>query len=461
MPADRDLTTGPVAGRLFSMSWPMVLGIGATMSVPIADSFFLGRLGAAELAAISFTAPVVLTLMSLAIGLGAGTASVVSRAVGEGDMKRVRRVATDAALLALAAITVVAVGGWLVVEPLFAALGAEGRTLALVVEYMEIWFIGLPPLATMMVASNLLRANGDAKSVSLVMIGAALLNLALDPVLIFGWSALPLLPADGLGIAGAAWATLVSRSLMVVAALWLVVVRDRLVTTTLPGLAALWRSWREVGRIALPSALGNATNPLGITVVTAVLATYGDDVVAGFGTAVRIETFVAIPMLAMSSAIGPIAGQNFGRGLHGRVRGAHRASFLFSFAYALAAALVLWFAAPWVAALFTPEAAIREVIVAYLRIVPVTLAGFGVAVVAAGGMNAVGEPLRGLAIYALRTVALYVPLATLAAGLGPPAWVFAAIAVANVAAGLAISWWALRHLGVRAGVAPVPGGASA
>ena len=71
MATDRDLTTGSVPGRLYQMSWPMVVGIAATMSVPLADAYFLGQLGTRELAAISYTAPVVLTLMSLAIGLGA------------------------------------------------------------------------------------------------------------------------------------------------------------------------------------------------------------------------------------------------------------------------------------------------------------------------------------------------------------------------------------------------------
>ena len=439
MATDRDLTTGSVPGRLYQMSWPMVVGIAATMSVPLADAYFLGQLGTRELAAISYTAPVVLTLMSLAIGLGSGTASVVSRAVGEGDGEKVKRVATDAVLLSFAIVSVLSVAGWLLTRPIFSALGASGRTLDLVVDYMEVWFVGLPPLSIMMVASNLLRANGDAKSVSLIMIGAAAFNLALDPVLIFGWG-----PVPALGVAGAAWATLVSRVLLIGFAAWLIVVRDRLVTTTLPDRRTLWRSWREVGRIALPSSLGNAVNPLGITVVTGVLASYGDDVVAGFGTATRIESFVAIPMLAMSSAIGPIAGQNFGRGLHGRVRTAHRSSYAFSFGYALLAAAILWFAAPGIAGLFTADVAIVDVIVLYLRIVPATLMGFGVTVVAAGGMNAVGAPLRGLAVYAVRTVMLYVPLAFVAARLGPPVWVFAAIALANLLAGLFVWWWSLR-----------------
>ena len=439
MTTERDMTAGSVRARLFEMSWPMVIGIAATMSVPIADSYFLGQLGSQELAAISYTAPVVLTLMSLAIGLGSGTASVVSRAVGEGDGDKVKRVATDSVLLSLFVVTLLAIAGWLLVRPLFGLLGASGETLDLVVTYMEIWFVGLPPLAIMMVASNLLRANGDAKSVSVIMIGAAALNLALDPLLIFGWG-----PVPQLGIAGAAWATLISRTLMILAAAWLIVVRDRLVTTTLPDWPTLWRSWREVGRIALPSSLGNATNPIGITVVTGLLAGYGDDVVAGFGTATRIESFVAIPMLAMSSAIGPIAGQNFGAGERGRVRAAHRTSYAFSLGYALAAAAILWFAAPAIAALFTEDGRIVEVITLYLRIVPVTLMGFGVTVVAAGGMNAVGAPMRGLAVYAIRTVALYVPLAFVAARLGPPVYVFGAIAAANVLAGLAIWWWSLR-----------------
>ena len=128
------------------------------------------------------------------------------------------------------------------------------------------------------------------------------------------------------------------------------------------------------------------------------------------------------------------------------MRAAHRTSYLFSFAYSMAAAAVLWFTAPWLARLFTQDPLIVQVIVLYLRVVPVTLVGFGVVVVAAGGLNAIGQPLLGLGVYAVRTVVLYVPLAFAAAQIGAPLAVFVAIALANVLSGAAVWWWSLRHL---------------
>ena len=423
----------------------MTIGIMATMSAPIADAYFLGQLGTRELAAISFTFPVVLTLMSLSIGLGAGTASVVSRAIGRvktGDIEEsdVRRVSTDAVVLSGIVVTVVAILGWFLSRPVFALLGAEGETLDMVTAYMKIWFIGLPPLGLMMVASNLLRSNGDAKSVSLVMILSAVVNVALDPLFIFGWGAVP-----ALGVEGAAWATVVARFGAIGVAAWLVVVRDRLVSTSIGRVSKMLRSWGEIARIALPSAFGNAVNPLGITAVTALLATYGEATVAGFGTATRIETFACIPMLALSAAIGPVAGQNFGAGERERVRCAHRDAYVFDAAWSLAMAVALWFSARALAGLFTSDEEVIGIIVTYLRIVPITLAGYGLVVVCAGGLNAIGEPWLGLAVYALRTVLLYVPLAWLAAQFGPVEWVFWGIAAANAVTAVAVAWWSLRY----------------
>ncbi|MEN0041783.1 MAG: MATE family efflux transporter [Pseudomonadota bacterium] len=437
----RDLTTGPVRGRLWQLGGPMVLGIAAVMAVPLADSYFLGQLGTEPLAAISYTFPVVLTLTSLAIGIGAGTSSVVSRAIGNGDDERAKRVSTDAMALAILLVVILSTIGYFTISPLFSLLGASGEVLEMIVAYMQIWYLTLPVLSIMMVANNLLRSNGDARTASTLMIGIALINAALNPVFIFGWN---FIPAGG--IEGAAWASFVARMFAGVLGMWAVAYRDRLLTLSFPSVAEVWESWKDVGKVAVPAGIGNAVNPFGITIVTAILAAYGDDVVAGFGVATRIESFVCIPMLALSAAIGPVAGQNYGASECERVRKAHVLSYQFSAVWSLAMAVLLWFTGPWLATLFSDEQSVIDTITTYLQIVPITLAGYGVAVVAAGGLNSIGKPVYGLGVYLIRTAALYVPLAWFASTMFEPWGVFAAIAVANVIGGVAIVWWSLKTL---------------
>ena len=437
----RDLTTGPVRGHLAALAGPMMLGIVAAMSVALVDAFFVGRLGTTELAAISFTFPVTFAVQALSIGLGAGTASVVSRAIGEGDIDEVRRLSTDSLVLAVLLVIGIAVLGWLTVEPLFRLLGASDDVMVHIVAYMKVWYVGMPFLVVPMVANNIIRANGDAVVPSAIMIAASVINAGLDPLLIFGLWGLP-----ELGVAGAAWASVIARAATLVLSLAVVIFRERLLDLTIPPLNTLIASWRRILSIGLPASIGSAINPVCITVLTAIIASYSTAAVAGFGVATRIEAFAAIPMLAISSAIGPIAGQNWGRGERARVQSALRQSYAFCIAWGLVAAAILLVFGDAITSIFTDDGAAGAVSNAYLAIVPVSFAGYGIVTIAAGCYNALGKPLTGLGYYLVRSAALYVPLSWIASLFFPSWGVFVAIAVSNVAAGALVAFHSLRWL---------------
>ena len=437
--ADRDLTAGPVRGHLARLGLPMVLGIVGVLSISLADAYFLGRLGTDELAAISYTFPVVLTLQSLGIGLSAGASSVASRAIGGGETDEAKRLATDAIVLAVLLIAALTAAGLLVVRPLFAALGAEGAVLDAVVRYMRVWFFGLPFLVVPMVANGLIRANGDSVAPSAIMVFGALINVALDPLFIFGAG-----PVPALGVEGAAWASLIARAVTFVAAMAVLVFRERLLTAAIPTADALLASWRRVLAVGAPAAVSTSVNPLAITAVTAFLASFGDETVAAFGVATRIESLASVPMLALSSAIGPVAGQNWGRGEVGRTVTAMRLSFRFSCGWSVVIAGAFWLAAPPVAGLFTDDAGVAGQVATYLRITGLSLAGYGIVVTASAAFNATGRAFQGLGMTSLRSAGLYAPLAGLGVVMGDPVLAFAGIAAANVLSGGIVWGWAMR-----------------
>lgn len=438
---DRDLTSGPVAANLLRLAGPMLFGIAAVISVQLVDTYFVGRLGTDALAALSFSFPVALTLTSLSIGLAAGAASVVSRAVGEGEQDRLHRRATDALLLASVIAVLMAGAGILLVRPLFQLLGAEGDVLELVVAYMRIWFVSLPFVVVPMVANAMVRACGDAFWPSFIMIAASVVNAAVTPVLIFG-----VCPVPELGIEGAALGTLVARALSLLMALYLVLKRDRIVEARVPEARPFLRSAREVLRIGLPAAIGNASNPAGIAVATALIAVLGSQVVAGFGVATRLEAFAILPMLALSSAIGPMAGQNWGAGEIGRVRRALGIAFAICAAWSLLLAGLFALFGETIAGWFASEAAVAEEAARYLHIVPISLWGYGVAIVAAGGYNGIGKSLTGLAYSLTRIAVFYVPMVWVASRIDGSETVYTAIAVANGLGGIAIAWHSLSWL---------------
>ncbi len=444
MPSNaRDLTEGSVRLHLARLGLPMVLGVLAVLSISLADTYFVGQLGTDELAALSFTFPVVLTISSLSIGLSAGASSVVSRAIGSSDAKNSRRLASDSLLLALIVVAAACLLGFATVRPLFGLLGASGRVLDIVVEYMEIWYLGMPFLVVPMVGGGLLRANGDSLSPSLVMVFAAVVNVVIDPAFIYGWSFIP-----ELGVAGAGWASLVARAATLVATMWLLVIREDMITFEIPAWIHLKRSFGKLLAVGVPAAGSNMISPICIAIVTAVLASFGKDTVAAFGVATRVESFAAIPMLALSAAIGPIAGQNWGSALTDRTKLAMRTAFAFCLVYSFLVFAVFMVAAEPIIGIFSDDPEVRSLGGMYLRIVGGTLGGYGVIITASAAYNAIGQATRGLGFTILRSAVLYLPLASASLMFGVVWVAFAGIAAANVIGGLAVLWLAFRWLPV-------------
>ncbi|SIT90339.1 putative efflux protein, MATE family [Yoonia rosea] len=437
----RDLTAGPTWQKLLQLAGPMVFGIIAVISVSLIDTYYVGQLGTQELTALSFTFPVTLTVSSLAIGLGAGASSVVSRAVGAGARDDAKRLATDSLVLALILVVAVAIIGFFLINPLFTLLGATGETLALIGRYMRIWFLAIPLLVVPIVANSIVRAVGDTFWPSVVMVSSALTNIAITPVFIFGLG-----PVPAFGIEGAAIGTLVAWLVTVFGAFALVALREEMLDLTWPAFSVLANSWKRVLAVGLPASLGNAVNPIGIAVVTSFIAAFGDVVVAGFGVATRIESLAVIPMLALSSAIGPFAGQNWGAGKCGRVAEALRFSYMVCAVWAGVLGVFFWFAAEPIIGVFSQDAEVIGAATTYLTIVPLSIWGYGVVIISAGAFNALGRSHYGLGLYLVRTAVLYVPLSFVAAQFASSDAVFYAIAAANVLAGIAVGGFALYWL---------------
>ena len=430
----RDLTSGPVWLNLVRLAGPMLFGIAAVMSVQLVDTYFVGQLGTAPLAALSFSFPVALTLASLSIGLSAGAASVVSRAFGRGHRRRTRRLATDSLMLTIAVMVPLTVAGLLTLEPVLRILGAEGDILDMATAYMRIWYLSLPFLVVTMVSNAMVRASGDAFSPSTIMITSAVLNVVVTPVLVFGAGPIP-----ALGIEGAALGTLVARVIGACCALYLVMWRDRLVGSLRKGLGRFFKSAGQVLGIGLPAAIGNASNPLGIAVATAVIAVFGAETVAAFGVATRLEAFAILPMLALSASIGPMVGQNWGGDRVDRVERALKTAYALSAGWSVLLAALFWLLGRPIAGAFASEPSVADEAARYLWIVPVSLWGYGIAIIAAGAYNALGKPLIGLSYSLTRTAVFYVPLVWLGSRLDGSTMVYGAIGLANALAGVLVA----------------------
>ncbi|MGR3469193.1 MAG: MATE family efflux transporter [Shimia sp.] len=421
----RSLTDGPVWRALAVMSAPMSLGILAVLSVGIADAIFLARYSDAALAAVGFIYPVTTAITSLSIGLSAGANAAISQGIGAGDNAECRR-ALHAAGLGTALAVLAALAVWLAYPYLFAALGAQDAPMEAVRAYMPVWALSFPFLVLMMLLNAVFRAHGHGGLSAVIMVAAAVVNIALDPLLIFGLWVFP-----ELGAAGAAWATLIGRVLAMGTALWIALQRGYIAVGKTP-MKNLGQSARELARVGAPAAFSNAINPAGMAAVTAAVATVGAEAVAGFGAATRVQAIVIVPMLALSAGIGPVVGQNWGAEEWARAKRSLTWALGICLSYGLLVGALLLLLARPIAGLLTGGGAGTDQAALYLRFVGLSLFGYGFVVVANAAMNARSKAQWSMGLSLARIFAVYLPGAWLGV------WVlgYSGILIAAVAANL-------------------------
>ncbi len=419
----------------------MVWGLFSVIAFNLADTYFIGQLGANELAAISFTTPIVLVITSLAIGLGTGTSSILARTIGQGDRDRLRRIATDSLILTALVSVLLMWIGLKSIESLFSVMGAEPAVLVLIHEYMGIWYLGLPFLVLPMVGNSSLRAQGNTLFPSLIMFIAALVNVILDPILIFG-----LFGAPRLEMQGAAIATVLARMVTLIAALWMLGVKEKLLVFAVPGRQQLWQSWVAIFHVGLPAAGTNVVVPLGMAVVTALMASFGANAVAALGVATRIEAFSIIFLFALASSLGPFVGQNAGAGKRARVIRVVQGANIMALVWGLFIAAILFFISEPVVKLFSENESVIAMAKSYLIIISISYGFQGMLMVNSSTFNALGKPLPSTLLSLGRMFLLYVPMALVAKTYWGTQGIFIVAALANVISGVVAFAWAKSAL---------------
>lgn len=431
------LTEGPVGRHLVAMTVPMLFGISTMMLQSFIDMWFIGRVGDDSLAALSFAFPVIMVVTSLAIGLGAGTSSVVARAIGANDHSRAQRLATDSLFLSFCITVGISLIAFFTTASLFRLLGAPEDMIPLIRGYMNILYFAVPFLVVSMVGMTSMRATGDTRLPSMLMIIGSILNLMLDPILIFGIGPIP-----AMGLEGAAWAGLLSRGGIFFAVMYYLKVRSDLLTFNKPGGKELITSWRDVLHVGIPAAGTNAIIPIATGVVTAMLARYGPEAVAGFGVASRIESVVLVMFYALSAVIGPFVGQNISAGKVDRIYQALRLCALFCMASGLIIMVLLALAGDWLPSLFSDNAMVTDVTKMFLFVVPVSYGTYGMVMIMNAAFNGMGKPMPAVAISVGRMVVIYLPLAFLLENVFGIVGIFGAYMVANIITGIISYQWA-------------------
>lgn len=411
------------------MSLTASVGLMAIFIVDFVDLIFISMLGKTELAAaVGYAGAILFFTTSFGIGLSIAAGALVARALGAGDAELARERTTHALTYGAVFGVIFSILVWVSLRPLVALLGATGETAAFAVHFLQIVVPSVPFLMLGMMGAAILRAHGDARRAMMATIVGGLVNAVLDPILIFGLD---------LELTGAALASFAARvAIAVMAMLPLVRIYGGIAR---PRMAGMMRDLSPVMAIAFPAILAQIATPVGQAYVTRVMAGYGEEAVAGMAIVGRMTPVAFGVVFALSGAVGPIIGQNYGAGDLDRVRRGFNASVLFVALVIVTVSTFLFaFRAP-IADLFEATGTTRDLI--YLFCGPLSLMFFfpGVLFVANAAFNNMGQPFLSTLTNWGRNALALIPLVWLGALLFDARGVLIGQAMAGITFGI-IAW---------------------
>lgn len=440
-----------VEGNLFRHITVMTLtasaGLMGIFAVDLMNMVFISWLQDPEVtAAVGYAGAILFFTTAFGIGLSIAVSALVARAVGMRDLALARQKATHGLILGIAIGVVFSAVVWVFLPQIVALLGARGRTADWAVHFLAIVTPAQPLLMIGMIGGAILRSHGDARRAMVATIAGALVNAAIDPVLIFTLD---------LGLTGAAIASVISR--LVIAAMALIPIITHYGGFDRPSWAGVRADMGAVFGIAGPAILTQLATPLGQAIVTRMVAGFGEAAVAGMAISGRLTPVALGVIFALPGAVGPIIGQNYGAGRMDRVRRAFWDAILFAaIVVGISAAILFVLRAP-IADLFHAEGLTRDLL--YLFCGPLCLLFFfnGAIFVANAACNNLGAPLMSTLINWGRHTLGTVPFALWLGGYAGAEGVLMGQALGGVVFGLLAVWVALRAMERAAAVAPSAG----
>jgi putative MATE family efflux protein len=411
------------------------------------DTFWVGRLGADAVAAVSLSFPILFFMISAGGGMSIAGAILVSQTFGARDEEATDHAAGQTLLVVGTISALLSLAGFVLSEPLIGFFGPEAAVERMAVDYLRVSFMGLLAVFIYFVFQSLLRGVGDVKTPMVVVAGTVVLNFFLDPLLILGWGPIP-----SFGVAGAAWATIGAQGLAGLVGLVILFSGRYGLHLRLRHMAPDRTLVLKILRLGIPSSIEQSTRALGIAVMMLLVASFGTTVIASYGIGSRVLSFVIIPAMGLSMATSTVVGQNVGARHDERAGEAARLGMLAGFVGLSAAGAVLWILAEPIVRAFVPgEPAVIEIGAHFLRIMSPAFGFFGVQMVMSGALAGAGNTIAAMSLSILSFWILRFPVAWVLAVPGElgPDGIFWSFPISNIMAGVVAVGWFLRGTWIR------------
>lgn len=306
---ERDFTTTSLGKAIFILSVPMVLEMIMESVFAVVDIFFVSKLGANAVATVGITESVMTIIYAIGGGLSTATTALVARRIGEKDPRKAGTAAFQAILLAFLVSTLISLPGMLYARSFLRLMGATEEMISEGFLYPAIMFGSSGIVMLLFIINAVFRSSGDAAVSMRVMWLANIINLVLDPILIFGLGPIP-----AMGIMGAAIATAIGRSIAVVYQFYLLFQSHHRIHLTLSSIKFQPRTMASLLKVSVGGILQNMISTSSWIILVRIIAVSGAAALAGYTIAIRIVLFALLPAWGISNAAATLVGQNLGAG---------------------------------------------------------------------------------------------------------------------------------------------------
>ncbi len=429
----------PIGSLLAKLSIPAMAGMIVNSLYNLVDTIFVGQaVGPMAIAGLSIAFPIQTIMAAVAMTFGTGSASIISRRLGERRDEDAALAAGNALVAVLVLSLAVMIIGHMFLDPILKLFGAAPEVLPYAREYVGTILYGSVFLSMAMGSNGIIRAEGQARVAMTVMITSAGLNIVLDPILIY------LIP---LGIRGAALATVISQGAACILVLWFFISKK----STLPLNRASFRPniavLRETVLLGLPAFARQTGTSLTMLTANNMLNIYGGALaVAAYGMILRLVMFVFMPIFGVVQGFQPIAGYNYGAKQFDRVRELIRLSFKVTVLMGTGAFVVIQLFPRLILSMFTQDAQLLDIAEPALRRVFLTVPLVGIQVVGATFFQAIGKSVPSLLLTLSRQFIFLIPFLLLLAPIFGLPGIWSSFPLADVVSTLLTSIWMIHEL---------------
>jgi len=434
----RDLTEGTISRHIFFLATPVIFSNLFQSFFNIVDMFWVGKLGPSALAAVAMSGSIMMVLMFVLMGVGMGTIALVARYTGAKQEHAADNAAMQSLILGTVMAIILSIIGYFLTVPLLKLLGAEPEVLFLGTGYLQVIFMGVIVVFYMFLVSAIFQGAGDTLTPMFILGSVTLVNIILDPLMIFGVG-----PFPEMGVVGAAWSTVISEGLGSLIALGLIFKGFSRVHVRLSEFKVDPSTILKILEIGIPASAQMSLRGFMMVFLMAFVAGFGTMAVAAYGVGLRLNMIVLMPGFGFAAAAATLVGQNLGAKAPKRAsQSAWTATWYYMIFMSIMTLLFLIFA-PQLISVFNKVPEVVEIGTVFLRIISISFIFTALGLVLGRAMSGAGDTLPPLVLTFIALWVVQIPLAYYLANftiLGVRG-VFYSILISNTILGILSAFW--------------------